>query len=51
MSETLRTSIEDINKFGGWAGVYGKHEAIRIQQTLGHRYCGRNTESEWQVKL
>ena len=51
MADTFQSSNDEINKLGGWTGVYGKPEARAIRKTMGYRYCGRKGELEYQTKL
>ena len=50
LAETCRSSVEQVNHFGGWAGVYGKADARLLKKSMAHRYCGRRAELEWQAK-
>ena len=50
LADTCRSSVEQVNHFGGWAGVYGRTDARQLKKSMAHRYCGRRAELEWQAK-
>ncbi len=42
--------IEQVNHFGGWAGVYGRTGARQLKKSMALRYCGRRAEPEREAK-
>ena len=51
MADLFLSSTEQINHFGGWAGVYGKREAREVHRSMAYRYNGRKAEQEMYAKL
>ncbi len=50
LAATCRSSVEQVNHFGRWAGVCGRADARQLKRSMAHRYCGRRAELEWQAK-
>ncbi len=51
MADLFLSSTEQINHFGGWAGVYGKKGAREVHRSMAYRYNGRKAEQEMYAKL
>ena len=41
MCHLLKSKVEEIHAFGGWAGVHGVKEAHVLKRSMFHRYNGR----------
>ena len=50
LAATCRSSVEQVNHFGRWAGACGRADARQLKRSMAHRYCGRRAELEWQAK-
>ena len=41
LADTYRSSVVQVNPFGGWAGAYARTDARQLKEFMAHRYCGR----------